>query len=140
LTPRQRTLVRTSFAAIQETAPPLALLFYGRLFDLQPRLRKLFPQDLSAQGQKLMAMFDSIVAGLDHPDTFRGQLRELGARHASFGVRPTDYDTLSRAFLWSLAQALESAFPPETRDAWHTLLQEINAEMLAGAQQESGAA
>jgi methyl-accepting chemotaxis protein len=133
LTPRQQSLVRHSFAAIHDSALPLALLFYGRLFDLQPRLRSLFPNDLSTQGQKLIAMFDTILASLDQPESLRPQLRQLGARHAALGVQPADYDTLARAFLWSLAHALEAAFSPETRDAWQTLLHEISAEMQAGA-------
>lgn len=133
MTPRQQVLVRHSFAAIRESAVPLALLFYGRLFDVQPRLRSLFPRDLTAQGQKLMGMFDTILASLDQPEALRPQLRELGARHAALGVQPADYDTLARAFLWSLAHALEAAFSPETRDAWQTLLREISSEMQAGA-------
>jgi hypothetical protein len=78
LTPRQRTLVRESFGDIRNTPPPFALLFHGRLFDLKPHLPKLFTQALSVQGQKLMAMFDPILAGLDRPYTLRGQLHESG--------------------------------------------------------------
>jgi hemoglobin-like flavoprotein len=139
VTARQRTIIRHTFAEIRDAAGPIALLFYGRLFDLDPSLRKLFPSDMKAQGEKLMAMFEHIVKGIDEPESYRDTLRELGAKHVTYGVKLADYDVLTRAFLWSLTQALETGFSSEPREAWATLLDEINTEMKIGAGQKTSA-
>lgn len=139
MTEQQKSLVRESFAGLKEISGPVALLFYGRLFDLDPRLRALFPSDMKTQGQKLMSMFDSIVKGLEQPEAMQAELRELGRKHAGYGVKLEYYDTLTRAFLWSLTQAMEGGFTPEARDAWESLILGINEQMKAGAAEVSAA-
>ena len=42
MTPEQKILVQYSFALIAPYADRAGLLFYGRLFQLNPRLRNLF--------------------------------------------------------------------------------------------------
>ena len=39
-TVEQRRLVRQSFDSLREQAEPVALLFYGRLFELDPSARR----------------------------------------------------------------------------------------------------
>jgi hypothetical protein len=46
-----------------------AVLFYGRLFALDPSLRCLFHGNMRAQGRKLMAMLEYIVVGLHRLET-----------------------------------------------------------------------
>jgi hypothetical protein len=50
MTAREKQLVRESFQAIREEAGPLSLLFYGRLFELDPQLRRMFHGDISGRG------------------------------------------------------------------------------------------
>ncbi|MDX2151470.1 MAG: globin domain-containing protein [Bryobacteraceae bacterium] len=133
MTERQRQLVRESFDAVKADAGPLALLFYGRLFSLDPTLRPLFKVDMREQSRKLMDMFTVLVSSLDRLEELRPELRELGAKHAGYGVRVEHYETLRGALLWSLGQALEKDFDGETREAWGVLIGEINEEMKRGA-------
>ena len=42
----------------------------------------------------------------------------LGARHAGYGVREKDYDTVGRALIWTLRKGLGDDFTPETEAAW----------------------
>ncbi|HBY62889.1 MAG TPA: hemin receptor [Solibacterales bacterium] len=132
MTERQRQLVRETFDAVKADAGPLAMLFYGRLFALDPSLRPLFKVDLREQSRKLMEMFTVLVDSLDRFDQLRPNLRELGARHAGYGVRLEHYETLRAALLWSLGQALERDFNAETREAWAVLIGEVNEEMKRG--------
>lgn len=133
LTQAQEALVRDTFETVRTMAGPLASLFYGRLFALAPDLRQLFQGDLGVQGQKLMATLQACVDSLGRLDTLRPQLRELGRRHVSYGTRAEHYPVVAKALLWSLGQALEYRFDPETKQAWALLLGEIAAEMVAGA-------
>ena len=56
MTPEQVSLVQESFKKVQPIAPQAADLFYGRLFEIAPQVRPLFPADLKEQKRKLMAM------------------------------------------------------------------------------------
>ena len=50
LTGAQKTLVQDSFAIITPIADDAAALFYVRLFELDPSLRRMFPEDTRCAG------------------------------------------------------------------------------------------
>lgn len=132
----QAHLVRDSFELLKQQSPQaVLLLFYGRLFSLDPSLRPLFKSDINLQTQKLADSLATVIGALNNFDAARPILRELGARHVSYGVKSDHYDTLRQALLWALGQALQQDFDPDTRQAWDQLLQEVSAEMLSGAAQ-----
>ena len=132
LTPEQRRLVRDTFDLLREQEGPLGLLFYGKLFELDPGARKLFHNDLALQVQKLMQMLGSIVDSLDDLEPIRERLGQLGRQHASYGVRPEQYETLSTALMWAIAQALGPDFDRDTKEAWQRALRMISIAMTAG--------
>jgi hemoglobin-like flavoprotein len=118
MTPRQKQLVQTTFAKVAPIADDAAALFYGRLFDLDPSLQPMFTTDLKEQGRKLMRMIGMAVNGLDRLDELVPVVRQLGTRHAGYGVRDEHYDTVAAALVWTLEQGLGPDFTPEVRDAW----------------------
>lgn len=133
MTPEQKILVADSFAQVRPIASTAAALFYDRLFALDPSLRPLFKGDLTEQGRKLMAVMAAAVANLHRLEDIVPALRDLGRRHAGFGVKSTDYDTVARALLWTLEQGLGADFTPEIRDAWAACYTILAGEMRAGA-------
>jgi hemoglobin-like flavoprotein len=130
---RQKQIVVESFPLIREIAIPVSLLFYGRLFDLDPSLRKLFTIDMTEQSKKLVAMLDSIVSSIDDWDKIVPVLRELGQRHVAYGVKPEHYDTLCSALVWAFGQGLQPGFNEEVRSAWTAIIQAVNEQMKIGA-------
>ena len=133
MTPDQCRLVKQTYEPVREMAGPLALLFYGRLFELDPSARRLFHNDLALQGRKLMDTLDLLVASLDDFEAVRARLSALGRRHRGYGVRPEQYATVVTAFLWALGQALGPDFDAPTRDAWRTVLTAVSSAMQEGA-------
>jgi len=133
MTREQKRLVRESFQRIHEMAGPIALLFYGRLFEIEPGARKLFHNDLRLQGLKLMETLGSLVESLDHFDRMQGHLAELGRRHAGYGVKPEQYEKLKLALMWSLKQALGPEFGPDTQAAWALVIDEVSHAMISSA-------
>ena len=131
MTHEQKALIRESFDRVRDMAGPLALLFYGKLFELDRGARRLFHNDIRLQGLKLMDMLGSLIDALDRFDSMEGKLSDLGRRHAGFGVRPEQYDTLKTALLWRLAQALGPDFDEKTRAAWALLIESVNQTMKA---------
>jgi hemoglobin-like flavoprotein len=133
MTAEQKRLVRESFPAVREVAAPVAKLFYGRLFALDPSLRPMFRQDIELQGRKLMDMLTAVVDNLDHFDGLAPTLRALGQKHVGYGVRPEHYQTVGKALMWALGQALDAEFYPELRDAWRATIEAVSSGMKTGA-------
>ena len=132
MTANECRLVRLTFPLLREYEVSLALLFYGKLFELDPGARKLFHNDLSLQSQKLLEMLASVVESLDNLEPLRARLAELGRKHTEYGVRHEQYETLTTALLWAIAQALGPDFDAATRDAWHHAISTISRAMQAG--------
>ena len=133
MTSRQKQLIRETFPSLREVAGPLVQLFYGRLFQIAPAVRHMFRNDIGIQSRKFSEMLETLVDGLDDFDRQRPLLRAMGLRHVAYGVTPDHYKTLQTAFLWALGHMLYPVFSQETKDAWATLLQEVSAQMQAGA-------
>lgn len=133
MTPTQVSLVKSSFQQVAPIAPQAASLFYGKLFELDPALRPLFKSDLSEQGDKLMKMIAMAVGSLDSPEQLVPVLRELGIRHAGYGVRESHYDTVGSALLWTLEQGLGDAFGPQVKTAWSSAYALIADTMIQSA-------
>jgi hemoglobin-like flavoprotein len=129
MTADRKGRIRETFAQIKQDSEPVAMLFYGKLFALDPSTRKLFHNDLAEQGRKLMAMLASVVQSLDDFDSVRPVLKDLGRRHAEIGVGPGHYQTLRDALLWTLGQVLDADFDVETRAAWSAAIEAINSAM-----------
>ncbi len=129
----QQDLVRASFAKVAPIADVAAGLFYDRLFATDPALRPLFKGDMARQGQLLMTMIATAVENLHQLDQILPAVRDLGQRHAGYGVKETDYDTVGGALLGTLEQALGAEFTPAVRDAWAACYQTLAGEMKAAA-------
>jgi hemoglobin-like flavoprotein len=118
MTPQQITLVQESFRKVLPISETAATIFYARLFELDPSLRKLFTGDMKRQGMMLMSMIASAVRGLSDPNALIPVLTALGRRHSGYGVVDAHYTTVAEALLWTLEQGLGKDFTPQARDAW----------------------
>jgi hemoglobin-like flavoprotein len=118
MTPEQVTLVQESFELVVPIADTAAVLFYDRLFELDPSLRPLFKEDMTAQRQALMQMLTVAVRGLNNLEAIVPAVQGLGRRHAGYDVKPEHYATVGAALLWTLGQGLGDAFTPEVEAAW----------------------
>ncbi len=135
MTPDQVTMVQESFRKVVPIAGTAADLFYGRLFEIAPDLRPLFPDDLAEQKKKLVAMLAMAVTNLHNIDTIVPAVESLGKRHASYGVTPAMYEPVGAALLWTLEQGLGPDFTPPVKAAWTETY-----VTLAGVMQKAAAA
>lgn len=129
MSPIQVGLVRDTFEGVREAPGPILMLFYGRLFDLDPSLRPLFKIDIASQSQKLADMLVTIVNSLDRLEQLRPTLREMGKRHVEYGVKPEHYQTLTTAMIWALGQALSPHFDRDAKEAWRLALTAVAQAM-----------
>ena len=136
MTPRQKLLVRTTFDQISQITDTVALLFYARLFEIDPSLEAMFPKSIETQGQRLMQVLTTAVRGVDDLDGFLPFLRELGRRHVGYGVRDEHYETVAEALLWTLQIGLHAGFTSEVHEAWTTWYWLLADAMKVGAADE----
>lgn len=132
MTPAQAQLVVETWNKVTPIADTAATLFYGKLFELDPALRPLFPADLGEQKKKLMMTLGFAVGSLNRPDTLLPAVRQLGKRHAGYGVKDEHFATVGAALLWTLEQGLGEAWTPEVADAWTTVYGVVASTMKEG--------
>src|SRR6185369_14496455 len=134
MTNEQIKLVQDSFKQVAPIAETAAQLFYARLFELDPDLELLFKGDLSEQGRKLMQILGLAVNSLNRMEQLLPVVRSLGARHAGYGVRDKDYDTVGQALLWTLRKGLGEAFTDDVEAAWSNVYAALAAAMQSGSE------
>lgn len=118
MTPEKIALVRDSWQQVLPIKDTAAQLFYGRLFELDPKLRGMFKGDMVEQGRKLMAMINTAVVSLDNLGPILGAVEDMARRHVGYGVSEAHYDTVGNALIWTLGQGLGEQFTPAVEDAW----------------------
>lgn len=134
MTPRQIDLIRTSWSAVEPISDAAARLFYDRLFESDPAIKRLFAKtDMQAQRGILMQTLTLLVSSLDDFELVVPVLEALGRVHAGYGVRQRHYDTVEAALLWALDRGLGEAFDDETADAWATAYSAVASVMIETA-------
>jgi nitric oxide dioxygenase len=133
MTPDQIKLVQDSFAKVAPIADTAAVLFYGRLFEIAPSVRALFPDDLAEQRKKLMATLAVVVSGLSDLPSILPAASALARRHVGYGAKPEHYPVVGAALLWTLEKGLGEAWTPELAAAWTAAYATLSGYMIAEA-------
>lgn len=127
------SLVQESFEKVKPIASTAAEIFYTKLFELDPALKPLFPSDqekMAMQGNKLMTMLGSAVAGLSNLDMLVPVLENLGKKHVEYKVEPSHYNTVGAALLDTLSVGLGDDFTPEVKEAWTSVYGTMSDVMI----------
>jgi len=133
MTPEQVKLVQSSFKQVEPIADQAADLFYGRLFEIAPQVRPLFPNDMSEQKTKLMSMIGTAVNNLHQVEKIIPAVQELGRKHVGYGVTTEQYKPVGEALIWTLEKGLGDAFTPDVKEAWVTTYQTLEKVMTDAA-------
>jgi hemoglobin-like flavoprotein len=133
MNPSQIKLVQDSFAKVAPISEQAALLFYGRLFEVAPSVRAMFPDDMSEQRKKLMATLALVVGGLSNLEAVLPAASALAKRHVTYGAKPEHYPVVGGALLWTLEKGLGDAWTPEVADAWTAAYGTLSGYMIEEA-------
>ncbi|WP_181183879.1 globin domain-containing protein [Prosthecodimorpha hirschii] len=126
-------LVRASLESLRPDPIPVVNNFYMRLFAIAPRIRAVFPDEMSAQNRKFADMIDAAVQMIDNPAVLEAELAALGRQHAALGAGSADYALVEEALLWALGRHFGAAFTPQTAAAWQAFYRRLSAAMLQAA-------
>ena len=140
MTPDQVKAIQESFAKVAPIADQAAIMFYDRLFELAPQVKKIFPADMTEQRRKLMAMLALAVNGLANLQSVLPAASALAKRHIAYGAKPEHYPVVDAALLWTLEKGLGDAFTPETKAAWAAVYGLLASTMQQAADKALAAA
>jgi nitric oxide dioxygenase len=133
MTPEQIKLVQDSFAKVAPISEKAAELFYGRLFEVAPQVRAMFPDDMTEQRKKLMATLAIVVNGLNNLDAILPAASALAKRHVAYGAQPTHYPVVGQALLWTLEQGLGPSWTLDVAAAWTGAYTTLSEFMISEA-------
>jgi hemoglobin-like flavoprotein len=132
MTPEAIDRLKASYASVTATPRQLAARFYQELFAVAPRLRPLFPGDLTNLQGHFEAAVALVVRNLDEMEVLRPALRDLGAQHVHWGARPEDYETARDALVAAIG-ALSPTWNETLEGDWRRAVTAIIVPMIEGA-------
>ena len=136
MNPSTIELVQTSFQKVLPIADQAMVIFYEKLFEINPAVRPLFPanqEKMGNQRNKLRNMLAAAVAGLSNIQKLVPVLQNLGKRHAGYGVEDSHYNDVGAALLATLEVGLGDDFTPEVKQAWTEVYGVIAKTMIDAA-------
>lgn len=117
-------VLRQSLPAVGAAIEQITALFYGKLFEAHPELRRdLFNRGNQANGEQRRALAGSIAAFagalLEHPETRPdAMLARIAHKHASLGITSEQYKIVHRHLFAAIGEVLGEAVTPEVAAAW----------------------
>ena len=140
MTPDQVELVQQSFAKVAPISETAAVLFYDRLFEIAPKVKAMFPTDMTEQRRKLMATLAVVVGGLGNLESVLPAASALAKRHVSYGAKAEHYPVVGSALLWTLEKGLGDGWTPDVAEAWTAAYGTLSGFMISEAYGRSQAA
>ncbi len=116
--PEEVSLVQQSFQQVAPLAHQAAELFYKKLFQIAPELRRLFPPDMTGQQNKFVQMLAALIPNLQRIDSLTEEIQALGRRHAAYDVVDWHYAVVGQALVATLQELLGPYFTPQIKGAW----------------------
>jgi hemoglobin-like flavoprotein len=138
MTPEQVAMVRTSYASLGD-ATTMAGDFYARLFASDPSAEALFTDGPDVMAGKFAAELAALVEAISSFAEFAERARDLGTRHAAYGVHTTHYHSACEALIGALTVHLGERWNPVLEAAWrraYNLVAELMMSAAATAQRQ----
>ena len=121
MTPDQVASVRRTFKLIEPIQEQTAVLFYRRLFELDPAIAaRLTGTDSTLRRTSLTRALTVVADGLDPRN--RPEVVALAQFPVALGIRSEDHAIASAALVTALKDGLGPAFTPDVGDAWGAAL------------------
>jgi hemoglobin-like flavoprotein len=133
VTPEELDLIDQAAEVVENCPDEFGTAFYTTLFEVSPRTRALFPDDLTAQRGKIVEELGFLIDAARDLDTFVARARDLGRRHVDYGVQSADYDLVGVALTAALRECMAVEWTDAHTAAWAKLYRLIADVMREGA-------
>jgi len=132
MTSERITRLRRNFTEVSAQPRALAARFYEELFSAAPRLRPLFPADMTSLQGHFEAALALVIKNLEEVTALQDSLRALGAQHVRWGAKPEDYFVVREALIRAIRSS-STAWTDELEGDWRRAITAIAVPMLQGA-------
>ncbi|MDD9940997.1 MAG: globin family protein [Myxococcales bacterium] len=129
----QIEVVQSTWKQVVPIADAAADIFYTKLFEMDPSLRSMFPEDMAEQKKKLLQTLGRLVSALHHLEDVVPDVEALGVRHVGYGVQDEHYITVGGALLSTLEKGLGDAWTQEAKEAWTAVYSLVSNVMIGAA-------
>jgi len=129
MTNHQINLIQRSFLELTHDASFLTNRFYSKLFEVEPKYRAMFQNEMQLQGDKFMKILGIFVQNLYSLNEDKTDLLALGQRHIGYGVSAQDYQVVGDVLLSAIAESLNDSFDQEMESAWLAMYERISYHM-----------
>lgn len=127
----KRLLVRLSIQTLGDGINALSDEFYRALFQRNPGLREIMPDDRATLNKKFFNML-AVFKGVKHLEKIEDSIKQLGKRHfLKYSAKTDHFDDIRTALLLSLEIVLASKFDDRLRSAWEIVFDEV-ASIMSG--------
>lgn len=113
------SVVRSTLPLLTATGPKLTGHFYERMFHHNPELKDIFNMSNQRNGHQREALFNAICAygaNLDNLAVLLPAVEKIAQKHASFRIRPEQYQIVGKHLLATLDEMLNPG--AEVLEAW----------------------
>lgn len=131
-----KELIRETFQFMIPVAKEITNDFYEYLFTNNPELKKLFHGNMDEQKEKFIHMISISVEGLEAQDELITNLRFLGKKHLTYGVKDNHYDLVKVALIWSIEKNCIRNIKGKHLDAWKEFYDYMASYMKEGEKNE----
>jgi len=125
--------LKSSYQLLSSDRFEFASVFYSKLFAEAPHLRSMFSTSIDVQTTKLVAALDAIVSNLEYPEKNAKLLKEMGQRHAGYGVKPEHYDLVIDLICDAIREVGGERLPASHLAEWRVALRLVSDQMIAAA-------
>jgi len=139
--------VQRTWGIVAEDLQRNGVLLFKELFRMEPAAVHVFPfkdeldlyesAPLKSHALGVMNTIGEAVAGLDNMPKLEPVLKELGKKHAKYGVKEAHYDLVGKALLSTLEQALGTEWTPLIKLGWTSVYEKVARAMKEGAAEET---
>lgn len=130
-TDEEAALLRKTLSSITADPGEAARIFYADLFRRAPETRDLFVNDMTRQGEKLIATLNAVVLQIQSLSSIEKEIEELGLRHVAYGVLPEQYAPVREALLAVLKNLLGNAYTAEQEAVWTKAYEAVAVTMTS---------
>jgi hemoglobin-like flavoprotein len=131
-------LLKSTWTEAQSFGDDLILHFYTALFLAHPKLRDLFPDNMTDQRDHIHAMLNMVVRA-DNLEAVVPRLQRLGRDHRGYGAVAEHFPIVKDTLLATLEHYLGDAWTPEVAATWAEAIGVVANVMTRAAADASAA-
>ncbi len=121
LTDKTIEIIKATAPLVKEKVIELNKTVYPTIFSRYPALKAIFNQTHMREGTQPRALSASIidyVNAIDNLDAIKPLVNNIAEKHASFDIKPVQYQIVTTCLLEVIGNLLEDAVTPEVERAW----------------------